>query len=99
MTVRHESRDVDFRWAPRSGDAIQWAAFYSDCEHEIMTVSSGERITLTYDLYVTELEGASSPLDEDVDPRTLPVYGLLKSTLSEPEFMTNGIVLPRSRRS
>jgi hypothetical protein len=25
--------------------SIQWAAFYSDCEHEVLPVTSGHRIT------------------------------------------------------
>jgi hypothetical protein len=34
--------------------SIQWAAFYSDCEHEVKEVKTGHRITLAYRLYVHE---------------------------------------------
>ncbi|KAL6069936.1 Fe2OG dioxygenase domain-containing protein [Balamuthia mandrillaris] len=44
--------------APREGEdltelgcEVKWAAFYSDCEHEILPVTEGHRITLTYNLY------------------------------------------------
>ncbi|KAL6064904.1 Fe2OG dioxygenase domain-containing protein [Balamuthia mandrillaris] len=31
--------------------SVKWAAFYADCEHEILPVTAGHRITLTYNLY------------------------------------------------
>lgn len=34
-----------------SPSAIYWAAFYSDCTHEVLPVTSGHRVTLTYNLY------------------------------------------------
>ncbi len=33
---------------------LQWGAFYSDCKHEVHEVTSGARITLTYNL-ISEL--------------------------------------------
>ena len=35
--------------ATAAGDnLIKWAAFYSDVEHEILPVTEGHRVTLTY---------------------------------------------------
>ncbi|CAK39516.1 uncharacterized protein An07g06710 [Aspergillus niger] len=34
--VRHNKQDRDFDWSSASSSTIQWAAFYSDCEHEIV---------------------------------------------------------------
>jgi hypothetical protein len=31
---------------------LAWAAMYSDCEHEIKPVTTGHRVTLTYNLYL-----------------------------------------------
>ncbi|KAF2840820.1 hypothetical protein M501DRAFT_1010024 [Patellaria atrata CBS 101060] len=56
LVIRHESRTMTFDWSDKGEkpvNAIQWAAFYSDCEHEVMEVKSGHRVTLTYNLYVT----------------------------------------------
>ncbi|KAJ5595152.1 uncharacterized protein N7459_001360 [Penicillium hispanicum] len=91
LIVQHDGQQVEFDWASQSGTAIQWAAFYSDCEHEIKTVSAGERITLTYNLYLTESAHQDSPQNSIVDPRSLPLYGLLKDTLAQPGFMKDGI--------
>ncbi|KAJ5729276.1 uncharacterized protein N7483_003784 [Penicillium malachiteum] len=48
LIVRRDENEVDFDWQRKSAEAIQWGAFYSDCEHEIKPITQGERITLTY---------------------------------------------------
>ena len=45
LVTRHQGRQVTFDWS--SSTATQWAAFYSDVEHEVLPVTSGHRITLT----------------------------------------------------
>ncbi|KAI7390223.1 hypothetical protein D0859_17006, partial [Hortaea werneckii] len=37
--------------------AINWTAFYSDCEHEVLPLHSGNRITLTYNLFLSRGTG------------------------------------------
>jgi len=36
------------------GNKIQWAAFFCDCPHEILPVTSGCMLTVTYNLFVVE---------------------------------------------
>ncbi|KAB8221096.1 hypothetical protein BDV33DRAFT_190689 [Aspergillus novoparasiticus] len=67
---------------------LPWAAFYSDCEHEIKTVTEGDRITLTYNLYVSD--GADSVLHSIMDPKSLPLYGWVKDLLMKPGFLDDG---------
>ncbi|KAJ3051324.1 hypothetical protein HK097_007682 [Rhizophlyctis rosea] len=51
LVVRGSNRDeVVLDWAPKANEKIQCVAFYSDCEHEIRPITSGHRITLTYNL-------------------------------------------------
>ncbi|KAL1959552.1 hypothetical protein VTO42DRAFT_1587 [Malbranchea cinnamomea] len=62
--------------------------FYSDCEHEITTVTKGHRITLTYNLYIIEPVGAGllpSPL---TDPSNSPLHRQIKMVLEQPGFFT-----------
>jgi hypothetical protein len=69
--VRHAQHSHTFDWGTNANganeSAIQWAAFYSDCEHEVLEVTQGYRITLTYNLYhapgVGDLAGNSAALD------------------------------------
>ncbi|KAE8374846.1 hypothetical protein BDV26DRAFT_269247 [Aspergillus bertholletiae] len=94
LLVRHQDKEVDFDWAPRSATAIQWAAFYSDCSHEIKRVTEGERLTLTYNLYVKEPEHVSTFIPtSSVEPWTLPIYSQLDALFHNPQFFPNGGVI------
>ena len=44
-------------WGKENPSTIEWVAFYSDCEHEVFEVTKGHRITLTYNLYISEQLG------------------------------------------
>ncbi|KAL4922136.1 hypothetical protein BDW62DRAFT_197372 [Aspergillus aurantiobrunneus] len=92
LSVEHHGQKVEFDWSANSGTIIQWAAFYSDCKHEIETITQGDRITLTYNLYVTEPVGLPSPTSI-VDPKTLPGYGWMKNLLEQGDSMKDGGVL------
>ncbi|KAL1967105.1 hypothetical protein VTN77DRAFT_3629 [Rasamsonia byssochlamydoides] len=93
LIVRHHGQEVNFDWSPASASTIQWAAFYSDCEHEIKTITEGDRITLTYNLYVTEPVGSALSRNPIVEPKTLPLYGYIRALTEQPGFMKEGGVL------
>jgi hypothetical protein len=77
-----------------NNSAIQWAAFYSDCEHEVLPVISGHRITLTYQLYVSEhVGGVLHHHFPTADPTLYPLYQSVKAMLESPAFMKNGGIL------
>ncbi len=59
--MAHQGRETICDWSAQKGEAIKWAAFYSDCEHEVLEVTSGHRITLTYNLYGMCLPGFDLP--------------------------------------
>jgi hypothetical protein len=93
--VSHAGHSKTFDWEaseanPNSEDSIQWAAFYSDCEHEVLEVTKGHRITLTYNLYFAlgrdDLAGNSPAMDV----KSLPLYQKIKSAIDEPSFMNDG---------
>ena len=84
LVTRHQGRQVTFDWS--SSTATQWAAFYSDVEHEVLPVTSGHRITLTYNLYHTSL--AMTP-----EITTNLLYCELKAALQNPHFMRQGGIL------
>ncbi|KAJ5810586.1 uncharacterized protein N7503_002804 [Penicillium pulvis] len=92
LIVRHNGKEIDFDWEHQSADVIQWAAFYSDCEHEIKTITEGDRITLTYNLCIAEPLEADAPISL-LDAKRLALYEELKSTLQNPGFMPKGGVL------
>jgi hypothetical protein len=73
---------------------IRWVAFYSDCEYEVLPVTAGHRITLTYQLYVSEcIGGLVQPQLQIPDSKFYPMYRCIKDMLALPTFMKNGGIL------
>lgn len=70
---------------------ISWAAFYSDCEHEVLEVKSGYRLTLTYNLYAVRGGGMLTGIEPPVlDATQLPIYLSLKNIVDNKAFMPEG---------
>ena len=99
LSVRHASLDpVVYEWDTAEGsDSLQWAAFYSDCEHEVHEVTEGVRLTITYNLYCDPREQAETPVLADIHRNPAPVniakfapYTVLKNLLDNPAWMTDG---------
>ena len=52
LPVAHGGHSVAYEWGAGAGRGeVQWAAFFGDCLHQVLPVTSGARVTLTYDLY------------------------------------------------
>jgi hypothetical protein len=95
LLVNHGDRSLKFDFYQDGAQGIQWAAFYSDCEHEVLTVTSGHRITLTYNLFSTplfpsRLAGLPTPV---LNAHWMPLYETLSQALESPSFFPNGRVL------
>ena len=69
------------------------AAFYGDCEHAVLEVTKGHRVTLTYNLHYSR----TGDLGGDVHvPRQLPLYNIVRDMLQDSDFMRDGVkVNPR----
>jgi hypothetical protein len=97
LIVRHAKHSMTFDWGKDAKEftkpAVHWAAFYSDCEHEVLEVTGGYRITLTYNLYhspgVGNLAGYSIPMNT----QSLPLFQYVRAALNEHGFMTDGRLL------
>lgn len=73
---------------------IRWVAFYSDCEHEVLPVTAGHRVTLTYQLYVSEhLGGLVQPQVQTPGSTCYPIYRSAEDMLASPAFLKDGGVL------
>lgn len=55
----------------------QWAAFFTDCEHEVKPVTSGHRVAIQYHLYAEGDEVPSAPARPSAEHRN--VEGMLRS--------------------
>ena len=94
LAVRHQGQEVVHNWADAAstptGSCIQWAAFYSDCEHEVFDVTAGHRITLTYNLHVAPGTGMLNAQMTSLMPRKLGLYTRLRAMLANPTLMVRG---------
>ncbi|KAH6644873.1 hypothetical protein C7974DRAFT_440487 [Boeremia exigua] len=91
LVVRHQGLSTTFDWSKDSSN-LQWAAFYSDCEHEVSQVTSGYRLTLTYNLFLRRSVGHNAGTNA-VDASQLPVYKEVQAALANPSFFPNGGLL------
>jgi hypothetical protein len=89
LVIRHNSRVANYDWS--SSKEIEWAAFYSDCEHEVLQVTQGHRITLTYNLTFVYSRGLPPKISTHVYKTLL--YNDLQAALEKPGFMAEGGIL------
>lgn len=92
LAVRHHGQQVvsDWSWDGLARPSIKWAAFYSDCEHEVLEVTSGHRVTLTYNLYVVRGAGRLAGSCPALQPASLPLFSMLGEMLRNAIFMEKG---------
>jgi hypothetical protein len=94
LSVSHQGNTVGFDWSASSSTdqvpCIQWAAFYSDCCHEVQEVTAGHRVTLTYNLYASRGSGLLAGKNHSMDATRLPVYRPLVNLLRSSTFMSEG---------
>jgi len=95
LVLRHKGRewtfDADSLTSSQPSPSVAYVAFYSDIEHEVLKVSSGCRVTVTYNLYL-----AGPTLNKQV-PSVVPdlrdisnLQSTLQRLLKSPEFLPDG---------
>ena len=60
LIVRHQDRDTVVDMRTDEPSELVYAAFYADCEHEILPVTDGHRVCLVYNLMLQE--GGGTPM-------------------------------------
>ena len=81
--MSHRGHYSVFDWSGDAPSAIQWAAFYSDCEHEGLEVKTGHRVALTYNLYVSETVGGILQYFPTADPSLYQLFEGTKRMLQQ----------------
>ena len=80
-----------YNWSSQNPKKIKWAAFFSDCEHEVGELTSGHRVTLTYNLY-TASASLPKPM-KSIEVESLPLYWEVKAALQNKQFLTEGGII------
>lgn len=97
LTLRHDSKEYTFDSGLELSNAekpsIAYVAFYSDVEHEVSVVKSGHRVSLTYNLYVSDATQQKDILSIPSDSVMLNELNLkqaLSDLLDEKTFLPEG---------
>ncbi len=92
-------RDAGKEWSFDSAQAVKsgstssaaFVAFFSDVEHEVTTVTSGYRVTLTYNLYLKDAPNTSISVQVSAyDKVESQIKEALAAHLKDPAFLPKG---------
>ena len=93
--LRHEDNewkfDANSLTSKQPSPSLAYIAFYSDTEHEVLKVTSGRRVTVTYNLYLVDPASRSKAFT--VTPNSKSTSNLqtaLRRLLNSPEFLPEG---------
>ncbi|KAG5644907.1 hypothetical protein DXG03_007459 [Asterophora parasitica] len=96
LLLRHNSQEWTFDSAAltkaEDKPSIAYIAFYSDVDHEVALVTSGHRVTLTYNLFFED-EQAYAKLPQSIErvaPGDNDLENALSVALSNPNFLPQG---------
>jgi len=95
LVLRHKDRewtlDANSLTSSQPSPSVAYIAFYSDIEHEVLKVTSGHRVTVTYNLYLVD------PTPSEQIPSIIPnlrgisnLESTLRDLLKSPEFLPDG---------
>jgi hypothetical protein len=71
LVIRQDAAEINVDWSrqvldPATGvGSVGWCFLYSDCEHEVLPVESGLRVTLAYDVFYHREDPANYPAGEE----------------------------------
>ena len=95
LVLRHKDHewkfDANSLTSEQPSPSLAYVAFHSDIEHEVLKVTSGRRVTVTYNLYL--VDPASRPRAPAVTPNSKSASNLqttLQRLLKSPEFLPDG---------
>ncbi|KAG5636142.1 hypothetical protein H0H81_008998 [Sphagnurus paluster] len=98
LKLSHDRAEWTFDSAALTRDeptpSIVYIAFYSDVDHEVALVTSGHRVTLTYNLFLDPIPGKIVPSSVvPVAPDDSLLRDALKVALDDPSFLPDGCYL------
>ncbi len=76
--------------AQQEQPSIAYVAFFSDIEHEVLPVTAGHRVTLTYNLYYALAESESATAPNQISTNERSFTDALQAVLQDPSFLPDG---------
>jgi len=103
LTLRHNSKEWKFDSKTETPSSITYVAFYGDVEHEVAEVTTGYRLTLTYNLYfgnsldsqavVSTPSSTSAALFTSLPSNAASFQNTLSELLADKTFLPDGGLL------
>ena len=95
LVLRHQDHewkfDANSLTASRSSPSLAYVAFYSDLEHEVLKVTSGRRVTVTYNLYLVDpTPDREAPVATPSSEGVSNFQATLQRLLKDPKFLPEG---------
>lgn len=93
LLVRHDKDEKlsDWKVSYRDATYLSWTAFNIDCAYEILKVTKGHKVTLTYDLFATRGQGyMAGHSGGKMSAEALPLYKTLRDAMENPKFFKRG---------
>ena len=88
LVIRYKGQEVVFDWSSTPHEPLKdicWAAFLDGVEHEMLPVTSGYCLILTYNIYSAQ----NSPHVQEIFSKNL-FYICLREGLNSPQFLHEG---------
>jgi hypothetical protein len=92
LNLRHRGRELSFdavallRSAPPT--SVAYVAFYSDVDHEVLEVTSGHRVTITFNLYFDNYRAPSILPEKKLNVPMNPFMSALSEIVGDRSFIT-----------
>lgn len=84
LVIRHAGRATTVELSSQEVSELRFAAFYADCEHEVLPVRKGNRVCLIYNLIQRAAAGTSEPIRAPLyDAETASVTRLLQEAFGK----------------
>jgi hypothetical protein len=91
LNLRHRTREHSFDAAAllqsASPTSVAYVAFYSDVNHEVLEVTSGHRITITFNLYFDEFRAPSILPEKKLNVPMNPFMSALREVVRNVGFL------------
>jgi hypothetical protein len=85
LRIRHSSREVTVETNTLDPSEVSYAAFYADCEHEVLPVREGNRLCLVYNLIQKRSKGRLEILKApEYESETAQAAAILERSLAAP---------------
>jgi len=84
LVIRHQGREATLSLLTEEPSELAYAAFYADCQHEVLPITKGYRVCLVYNLIQGRAHTGSILAAPDHRPQAVEATRLLRTWFGKP---------------